>query len=77
MADSGGGGGGGGAFDPMDFRIDRLEADMSELKADMKAMLKDVSYIRGRLDAMPTTIQLLMFVIAIFLASGLTRYFGH
>lgn len=61
----------------MDFRIDRLEADMSELKADMKAMLKDVSYIRGRLDAMPTTIQLLMFVIAIFLASGLTRYFGH
>ena len=76
--------GGGEAFDPMDFRIDRLEGDMAEVKADVKALRVDVgllradmSYIRGRLDAMPTTIQLLGFVIAIFVASGLTRYFGH
>ena len=76
--------GGGEAFDPMDFRIDRLEGDMAEVKADIKALRVDVgllradmSYIRGRLDAMPTTIQLLGFVIAIFVASGLTRYFGH
>ena len=76
--------GGGEAFDPMDFRIDRLEGDMAEVKADIKALRVDVgllradmSYIRGRLDAMPTTIQLLGFVIAIFVAPGLTRYFGH
>ena len=83
--------GGGEAFDPMDYRIERLEGDVAEIKADMKAMRgdmgslrgelaslrADMSYIRGRLDAMPTTIQLLGFVIAIFVASGLTRYFGH
>jgi hypothetical protein len=76
--------GGGEAFDPMDFRIERLEGDMAEVKADIKALRVDVgllradmSYIRGRLDAMPTTIQLLGFIIAIFVASGLTRYFGH
>ena len=76
--------GGGEAFDPMDFRIERLEGDMAEVKADIKALRVDVgllradmSYIRGRLDAMPTTIQLLGFVIAIFVASGMTRYFGH
>lgn len=69
--------GGAEAFDPMDFRIQRLEADMAEVKADVKALRSDMSYIRGRLDAMPTTIQLLMFVVAIFVASGLTRYFGH
>ena len=76
--------GGGEAFDPMDFRIERLEGDMAEVKSDIKAlrvdvglMRADMSYIRGRLDAMPTTIQLLGFVIAIFIASGLTRYFGH
>ena len=68
----------------MDYRIERLEGDMAEVKADIKALRVDVgllradmSYIRGRLDAMPTTIQLLGFVIAIFVASGLTRYFGH
>ncbi len=69
--------GGGEVLDPMEFRVKRLEDDMSELKADVKAMRGDLSYIRGRLDAMPTTIQLLMFLVAIFVASGLTRYFGH
>lgn len=68
----------------MEFRVKRLEDDMSELKTDVKAirtdmtsLRNDMSYIRGRLDAMPTTMQLLGFIVAIFVASGLTRYFGH
>lgn len=127
--------GGSEAFDPVDFRLKRLEADMGEVKADIKAlrgevhaeigalrtelrdemralrtvlgegiasfraeikeelaavksevkaqradmgkMREDMSYVRGRQDYMPTTIQLLGFIIAIFVASGLTRYFGH
>ncbi|QUS39884.1 hypothetical protein RPMA_14335 [Tardiphaga alba] len=76
--------GGGEVLDPMEFRVKRLEDDMSELKTDVKAIRSDMnslrtdmSYIRGRLDAMPTTIQLLGFLVAIFVASGLTRYFGH
>ena len=37
----------------------------------------DLKYVKGRLDAMPTTIQLLGFIIAIFVATGVTRFFGH
>jgi hypothetical protein len=98
--------GGSEAFDPIDFRLKRLEGDMAEVKIDLKAfrgemrneigtlrtelradtssvrsdinsLREDISYIRGRLDTMPTTIQLVGFIVAIFVASGLTRYFGH
>lgn len=69
-------GDGGGTYDAMEARVKNLENDMSDVKSDLKAMRSDLSYIRGRLDSMPTTIQLLMFVIAIFVAAGLTRYFG-
>ena len=54
-----------------------LEADMKEVKSDLKKVLPDLSYLRGKADAMPTTIHLIGFVIAIFVAAGVTRYFGH
>jgi hypothetical protein len=69
--------GGGGTFDEMEARVKRLEEDMSELKADVKASRVDLSYVRGKLDAMPTTTQLILFAIAIFAAAGMTRFFGH
>jgi hypothetical protein len=115
----------------MEERVERLEAEMTELIADVKAIRSDLQYVRGRLDsipptlgndlqyvkgrldsipstldsdlqyvkgrldsipptlhadlqyvkgrldAMPTLIQLAGFVIAIFVATGLTRFFGH
>ena len=61
----------------MDARVDRLEDDMKELRANLKAIRSDLQYVRGRLDAMPTTIQLLGFMVAIFAAAGVTRLFGH
>jgi hypothetical protein len=54
-----------------------LVAATGSLRGELASVRADMSYIRGRLDAMPTTIQLLGFIIAIFVASGLTRYFGH
>lgn len=98
--------GGSEAFDPIDFRLTRLEGDVAEVKSDLKgfradmradigalrsemrtdigalrtdiaAMREDMSYIRGRVDTMPTMIQLLGFILAVFVASGLTRYFAH
>ena len=54
-----------------------LEADTKEIKSDLKKILVDLGYLRGKADAMPTTIQLIDFVIAIFVAAGVTRYFGH
>ena len=61
----------------MEPRVAALEADMKEIKADLKKVLVDLGYLRGKVDAMPSTIQLIGFVIAIFAAAGLTRYFGH
>jgi len=61
----------------MENRISRLENDMTELKADMKTALKDLAYLKGKIDAMPTTLQLIGFAIAIFAAAGVTHYFGR
>ena len=70
-------GGGGGNYGGMEPRVAALEADMKEIKADLKKVLVDLSYLRGKADAMPTTVQLIGFVIAIFVAAGIARYFGH
>ena len=66
-----------GGDDGMEVRLKRLEDDVRELKADVKGIGTDVNYIKGRVDSMPTTIQLLGFVIAIFVAAGIMRFFGH
>ena len=70
-------GGGGGNYGDMEPRVAALEADMKEIKADLKKVLVDLSYLRGKADAMPTTVQLIGFVVAIFVAAGVARYFGH
>ena len=67
---------GGDTFDHMEQRVARLEEDMKEVRSDLKAMRSDLSEIKGRLNAMPTTIQLIGFVIAIFVAAGVTKMFG-
>ena len=61
----------------METRVAALEADMKEVKSDLKKVLSDLSYLRGKADSSPTTIQLIMFAVAIFAAAGLTRFFGH
>lgn len=48
------GGGGGGTFGPMDPRVDKLEADMKEIKADLKALLVGSAEIRGKFDGLPS-----------------------
>lgn len=71
-------GGGGGTFDGMlEARVSRLEEDMKEVRSDLKAIRTDLAEVKGRLAAMPSTIQLLGFVIAIFVAAGVLKYFGH
>ena len=71
-------GGGGGTFDGMlESRVARLEEDMKEVRSDLKAIRTDLAEVKGRLSAMPTAIQLLGFVVAIFVAAGILKYFGH
>lgn len=81
-----GSGGGAGALPPdgpggtsggIEARIKRLEDDSKEIRADLKKLLADVAEIKGRVSSAPTTIQLVGFALAIFVASGMLRWFGH
>lgn len=67
--------GGGPTFDDMEARVQRLEDDMKEVKSDLKALRVDVAEMKGMMKAMPTTLQLIAFAVAVFVAAGLTRYF--
>lgn len=69
-------GDGGSIYDRMEARVTRLEEDVKEIKSDLKAIRLDLSYLRGKVDSMPTTLQLLGFVIVVLVAAGLMRYFG-
>lgn len=70
-------GGGDGTFDDMLRRVEALEKGFERIESKIDTMKTDVAEIKGQLKAMPTTIQLLLAVVAIFTASGLLRYFGH
>ncbi|WP_315729142.1 hypothetical protein [Bradyrhizobium sp. SZCCHNS2015] len=71
------GGGGDGTFDDMERRVTALEKAFEKVDSKLDTIIKDTSFLRGKVDAMPSTLQLLGFVVAIFVAAGVTRYFGH
>ena len=70
-------GGGGDNSDGMQGRVLRLEDDVKEIKADLKAALKDLAYLRGKADSAPSTLQLIGFAVAVFVAAGVTHWFGR
>jgi hypothetical protein len=47
-----------------------------EPKSDVKALQDDQSYIRARLDAMPTKKKLVILAIVFFIAASIIRHFG-
>jgi hypothetical protein len=57
--------------------VQRLEDDVREIKADLKSALVDLAYLRVTAESSPTKIQSIGFAIAVFVADGMTRYFGH
>ncbi len=76
-------GGGGGTSDDMDARLKLLEyraeqADKMFARIDGKldGMAKDLSEVKGRISAMPTTWQLLGMILAIMGASFAIIRFG-
>lgn len=71
------GSGRGGTFDPMEPRVAALEKAFEKMDSKLDILIRDVSYLKGKVDAMPSTLQLIGFVVAIFVAAGVTRYFGH
>ncbi len=71
------GGDDGGTVDVMEARVSKLEDKTDRLQDTANAIRIDLARIEGRLNAMPTTIQLIGFVIAIFVAAGILKYFGN
>jgi hypothetical protein len=72
-----GSGGGRTTDDELQIRVKRLEDDAKEMKEDLKTIRTDLAYVRGKIDSLPTTMQLIAFAIAVFVAAGIARYFGH
>lgn len=54
-----------------------MSEDLKMLLTEAKALRVDVAEVKGRVNSLPTTLQLLLFAVAIFGAAGLTRVFGH
>lgn len=62
--------------DQLEARVRRLEDDVKDIKADLKAVRLDVAEMKGRLNAMPTTWQLTGLIIAIMALSFAIIRFG-
>ncbi|MTJ81758.1 MAG: hypothetical protein F8N37_12170 [Telmatospirillum sp.] len=87
---NGGGGGHDGGMDDVLRRVSAVEGDMKEVKAVLGRMepllirmderlrdmptAKEFGELKGRVAQLPTTIQLIGFVIAVLVASGLLKY---
>lgn len=67
-------GDGGGTFDDMEPRVKALEDKFEKMDGKLDTIIKDVSYLKGKVDSMPTSLQLLGFAIAVFIAAGLLKY---
>jgi hypothetical protein len=66
----------------MEARLTRLEADFHAMRADLNATRADTAYIRGRLESLPSTWQMIGTIMAgnIALAGVLlaaVKLFGH
>jgi hypothetical protein len=76
-------GSGDGPHDPgMEMRLAKLEGAFEAMRADLSATRSDTSYIRGRLESLPTTWQMVGTIMAgnvtlVGLLLGAARLFGH
>lgn len=69
-------GGGGGTFDGMEARVRALEDRFEKMDSKLDAIGKDLAYLKGKIDMLPTTLQLGGFVIAVLAIAGLAKYFA-
>ncbi|MCF4123812.1 hypothetical protein [Methylobacterium sp. SyP6R] len=55
-----------------------INAKMIGIERDLigKASASDLSLVKGGIDKLPTTIQLLGFIVAVFVAAGVAKHFG-
>ena len=61
------GGDNGGMPPDLDARVKMLEARTSEISVDVKAVIKDVAEIKGKISQMPTTFQMQAWFVGVSL----------
>ena len=61
------GGDGGGMPPDLDARVKVLEARTSEISVDVRAVIKDVAEIKGKISQMPTTFQMQAWFVGVSL----------
>ncbi len=62
-------GGDGRDMGGVEDRFGRLEQDVSNIKADLKS-IGELVYLRGWVETLPTTIQVLGLAVAVFVAAS-------
>lgn len=69
----------------METRISKLESNLIDIKVflarieenlESVASSADVKELKGKVDGLPTTLQLLGFVIAVLAVAGLAKHFA-
>jgi hypothetical protein len=68
-------GGSGGGMD-ITTRIERLEGSVKQIETDIKSLVKEVHEIKGRVSQLPTFVQVIGLVFAIFGAAFALLRFG-
>jgi hypothetical protein len=61
------GGDNGGMPPNLDARVKALESRTSEMSVDVKALIRDVSEIKGKISQMPTTFQMQAWFVGVAL----------
>ncbi len=61
------GGDNGGMPPDLDARVKALEARTSEIGVDVRAVIKDVAEIKGKISQMPTTLQMQAWFVGVSL----------
>lgn len=56
-------------FEKIDRKLDAIVADIGTLRSEQ-------AYLKGRIEQLPTTLQLLFFIIAVLSVAGVTKYFA-
>lgn len=55
--------------------VGRIEKILERMEAGQRAMEKDVAELKGRVAQLPSTVQLLGFVLAVLALAGVGKYF--
>lgn len=66
----------GGTYDPMEARMKALEDRFEKMDGKLDTIIRDLAYVKAKVEEKPSTLHLLGFATAIFIAAGLLRYFA-